>query len=68
MLQGQLRVTFADHEEVYNAGDVFYIAPGHRPVIAANTEFVEFSPAEPYRHVSEVMKHNLAALLQQAQG
>ncbi len=65
VLQGQLRVTFADHEEVYNAGDVFYIAPGHRPVIAANTEFVEFSPAEPYRHMMEVVKHNFAALLQQ---
>ena len=68
VLQGQLRVTFADHEEVYNAGDVFYVAPGHRPVIGANTEFVEFSPAEPYRHMMEVVKHNFAALLQQAAG
>ena len=67
VIQGQLRVTFADHEEVYNAGDVFYIAPGHRPVIAANTEFVEFSPTEPYRHMMEVVKHNFAALLQQAE-
>ena len=67
VLQGQLRVTFADHEEVYNAGDVFYVAPGHRPVIAANTEFVDFSPAEPYHHVMEVFKHNLAVLRQQAE-
>ena len=67
VLQGQLRVTFADHEEVYNAGDVFYIAPGHRPVIAANTEFVEFSPDRAYRHMMEVVKHNFAALLQQAE-
>ena len=55
-------MTFADHEEVYNAGDVFYMAPGHRQVIAANTEFVEFSPAELYHHVMEVVKHNLAVL------
>lgn len=67
VLQGQLRVTFADHEEIYNAGDVFYIAPGHRPVIAANTEFVDFSPAEPYHHLVEVFKHNLAVLRQQAE-
>ena len=67
VLQGQLRVTFADHEEVYNAGDEFYMAPGHRPVIGANTEFVEFSPAEPYRQVGEVIKHNLAVLRQQVE-
>ncbi len=67
VLQGQLRVTFVDHEEVYNAGDMFYVAPGHRPVIGANTEFVEFSPAEPYRQVSEVIKHNYAVLRQQAE-
>jgi hypothetical protein len=67
VLQGQVRVTFADHEEVYNTGDEFYMAPGHRPMISANTEFVEFSPAEPYRQVSEVVKHNLAVLRQQAE-
>jgi cupin len=67
VLQGQLRVTFVDHEEVYNAGDVFYVAPGHRPVIGAHTEFVEFSPAEPYRHMMEVVKHNVAVLRQQAE-
>jgi hypothetical protein len=67
VLQGQIRVTFADHEEVYNAGDMFYVAPGHRPVFEANTEFVEFSPAEPYRQVGEVIKHNLAVMRQQVE-
>ncbi len=46
---------------------MFYVAPGHRPVIGANTEFVEFSPAEPYRQVGEVVKHNLVVLSQQAE-
>jgi len=62
VLQGQLRYQFADHEEVYNAGDAYYVAPGHTPVIGANTEFVEFSPAEPYHQTAEVVGRNLAAM------
>jgi hypothetical protein len=62
VIQGQVRIMFADHEEIYNAGDVCYIAPGHRPVFGANTEFVAFSLAESYRPVMEVIRQNLAAL------
>lgn len=64
VLQGQLRFTFADHEEVYQAGDVYYAAPGHTPVIGANTEYVEFSPAEPYHQTIEVLERNMAAMQQ----
>lgn len=68
VIQGQVRIVFADHEEVYRAGDVCYIAPGHRPVLAANTQFVAFSPAEAYRPVMEVVRKNLAAVTQQIAG
>ena len=37
---------FADHEEVFEAGDAFYLPPGHIPTAEAGTEFVQFSPAE----------------------
>ena len=66
VLQGQLRYKFADHEEVYNAGDAYYAAPGHTPVLGANTEYVEFSPAEPYHQTAEVIERNMAALQEQA--
>ena len=66
MLQGKLRYKFADHEEVYNAGDAYYIAPGHTPVLGANTEYVEFSPAEPYHQTAEVIERNMAALQEQS--
>ena len=62
VLQGQIRYRFEDHEEVYHAGDAYYVAPGHTPVIGANTEYVEFSPAEPYHQTAEVVGRNLAAL------
>jgi hypothetical protein len=66
VLQGQLRYQYVDHEEVYNAGDAYYAAPGHTPVLGANTEYVEFSPAEPYHQTAEVIERNMAALEEQA--
>jgi hypothetical protein len=64
--QGQLHFTFADHEEVYHAGDVYYAAPGHAPVMGADTEYVQLSPTEPFEQVTEAIMHNLTALQQQA--
>jgi quercetin dioxygenase-like cupin family protein len=66
VIKGRVRVVFADHEESYSAGDVCYIAPGHRPVFDAHTEFVAFSLAESYRPVIEVVRQNLTALSQMA--
>ncbi len=68
VIKGQVRFVFADHEEICNAGDACYVAPGHRPVFAANTEFVAISVAESYRPVIEAIKQNLATLAHQARG
>ena len=62
VLQGQLRFTFANHTETYNAGDVYYAAPGHTCSLSENTEYVEFSPTEPYYETTEAIMRNLAAL------
>jgi hypothetical protein len=66
VLKGQLRYSFADREEIYNAGDVYYAAPGHRPLIGDNTEYIEFSPVEPYYQTMEVVGRNMAAMQQDA--
>ena len=68
VIKGQVRFVFADHEEICTAGDVCYVAPGHRPVFAANTEFVAISQAEAYRPVIEAIKQTLAARVQQTTG
>ena len=44
VLKGKLTFRFADHEEIFEAGDAFYLPPGHIPVADAGTEFVQFSP------------------------
>ena len=47
MLRGRIRLTYADREEILEAGDLFYLPPGHLPLVEEDTEFVEFSrPAE----------------------
>jgi len=66
VVRGQMRYRFADHEEVYNAGDVYYVLPGHTPVIGEDTEYVEFSPLDRYHQTMEAVGRNMAAMQQQA--
>ena len=53
---------FGDHEEVFEAGDAFYLPPGHIPVVQAGTAYVQFSPSEDLRAVSETMARNMEAM------
>ena len=46
LFAGRMTVRYADHEEVYEAGDAFTMPPGHVPVAEAGTEFVQFSPTD----------------------
>ena len=46
VFKGSLTVTYGDRTEVIEAGDAFYMTPGHTPAAEAGTEFVMFSPAD----------------------
>jgi hypothetical protein len=63
VFSGKLTMRFADHEEVYEAGDAFYTPPGHAPIVEAGTEFVQFSPSEELDRTSAVMKRNMQAMM-----
>ena len=39
-------IRYADHEETFRAGDAYYAAPGHLPLVFAGAEVVEFSPTD----------------------
>jgi hypothetical protein len=56
------RVTFktAEGEETFEAGDAYYAAPGHTPVLYAGTEVVEFSPTEALQQTMEVVSRNMS--------
>ena len=62
IFKGKVTFKYADHEEVYEAGDAYYAPPGHIPVVEAGTEGVEFSTAAEYEQTLEVLERNLAAL------
>ncbi len=62
VLKGRMRVEYADREEVVNAGEAYYIAPGHVPIMEPGTEIVEFSPKDEYRKTMEVAERNFAAM------
>jgi hypothetical protein len=66
VLKGRLTFRFADHDEVVEAGDAFYLPPGHIPAAEAGTEYVQFSPSEQLRTVADAMKANMQKMMQGA--
>ena len=48
VVSGQLRIKYADHDEVISTGEAYYMAPGHIPVIEEDSVLIEFSPAGEY--------------------
>jgi hypothetical protein len=64
VLKGRMIYRFADHEEIHEAGDAFYVPPGHIQLADAGTEIVQFSPAEDLRPVDEAIMRNMQAMMQ----
>ena len=61
VIKGRLTYTFDDHVEVHEAGDAFYVPPGHTPKVEAGTEYLQFSPSEELAVVSTHMMANMGA-------
>jgi hypothetical protein len=60
--EGSMTVTYDDHEEVVNAGDVFYMPPPHIPEYQPGTRLILFSPTEQMKAVDEAIMRNQKAL------
>lgn len=61
LLKGRMRVKYADHEEVITAGEAYYLAPGHLPVMEEDCEMVEFSPKDVSRRMLQFAGRNAAS-------
>ena len=61
VLSGRIVFRYADRDEVYTAGDAYYGAPGHLPLLFAGTELVEFSPTAALAETMAVVSQNLQA-------
>jgi hypothetical protein len=63
VLRGTLIYDHADGtREVIEAGEAYYVGPGHRPVFTAGTEIVEFSPTAELAVTMQQVVANLSAV------
>ena len=68
VIKGRMRVKYADREEILNAGDAYYLTPGHIAICEEDGEVVEFSPKGEYQQTMEVAFRNYQALQGQPAG
>ena len=62
VITGKVAFRSAEGDEVFEAGDAYYVGAGHTPVLYAGTEVVEFSPTEPFTRTIEVVTRNMGKL------
>jgi hypothetical protein len=62
VFSGRVTYRFADHDEVFEAGDAFSVPPGHIPIVAAGSELLQFSPGDQLHAVSAQMLANMRQL------
>ena len=61
VFKGRLTFDCGDHEEIFEAGDAFYIEAGHVPTSSEpGTEYLQFSPTEQLQIVSDTLMRNNA--------
>ena len=59
VIAGKLTFKSSSGDETFEAGDAYYVGPGHTPVLYAGTEIVEFSPTEELRQTLEAVAKNM---------
>lgn len=62
VVKGRITYRFSDYDEVAEAGDAFYLPPGHIPIVEAGTELIQFSPTQELHEVAEAMAANMRAM------
>ena len=63
VLSGTLTFRDASGEESFGPGDAFHVGPGHVPIFGAGVEYVQFSPTEELREVSEHIAARLSEMM-----
>lgn len=61
VLKGRVAFRTANGEEVFEAGDAYFVGPGHTPVLYAGGEVIEFSPTEQLAATIAVVSKNMEA-------
>jgi hypothetical protein len=66
VVSGAMTLRYADHDETFEPGDVYYSPAGHLPFCSAGTELITFSPTDEINRVNAVIARNMANLVPQA--
>ena len=61
LLAGRMTVHYADHDEVVEPGDAFYMAPGHVPEAVEGTELVQISPTDEFQATQDAIARAMQA-------
>ena len=61
VFEGRMGFRTDSGEETFEAGDAYYVPPGHTPVFYAGAKLVEFSPTTDLDRVIEVVAKNIEA-------
>ncbi|MDT9692282.1 hypothetical protein Q5762_28935 [Streptomyces sp. P9(2023)] len=56
LLKGRIRMRTASGEDIYEAGQAYYWAPGHAPEALEDVDMVEFSPTAEFTAVLDHIK------------
>lgn len=59
VLSGKVSFILPEQTETFEAGDAYYVPPGHVPVHYTGAEIVEFSPTDALLETIEVVISNL---------
>ena len=60
VVKGRVTYKSAAGDETFEAGDAYYVGPGHTPMLYAGTELIEFSPTAELQRTIEVVEKNMA--------
>ena len=63
MIEGVMQIKYDDGtEEVLNAGDIFYLPPGHIGIIDEDTKVIEFNPEKEFGELGAHIAKKLAEM------
>lgn len=62
VVSGSWTAHYSDHDETFEAGDVFYSPAGHLPSVTAGTELITFSPTREINEVMAVIARNVSQM------
>lgn len=65
LIKGKITVKYKDRDEIINAGDSYYMEPGHKGIIGAGAEYIEFSPKEKYKITAQKIMQNMEEMQKQ---